>query len=83
MNSRYSPPIFGNAKIQATWIGATTVILEKFENGDEGARLREHLQFMTGRPVAALMATEIGGGNGVLPITWAGTGASRSWRCDS
>ena len=52
-------------------IGATTVILEKFENGDEGARLREHLQFMTGRRVAALMAIEIGGGNGVLPITWA------------
>src|SRR5215813_6061802 len=52
-------------------IGATTVILEKFENGNEGARLREHLQFMTGRPVAALMAIEIGGGNGVLPITWA------------
>src|SRR2546421_3994883 len=52
-------------------IGATTVVLEKFENGDEGARLRDHLQFMTGRPVAALMSTEIGGGNGLLPITWA------------
>src|SRR5438094_833148 len=52
-------------------IGATTVILEKFENGDEGARLREHLQFVTGRPVAALMAIEIGGGNALLPITWA------------
>jgi DUF917 family protein len=52
-------------------IGATTVILEKFENGDEGTRLREHLQFMTGRRVAALMAIEIGGGNGLLPITWA------------
>jgi len=52
-------------------IGATTVILEKFENGDEGARLREHLQFMTGRRVAAVMAIEIGGGNGLLPITWA------------
>jgi len=52
-------------------IGATTVILEKFENGDEGVRLRDHLQRMTGRPVAALMAIEIGGGNGVLPITWA------------
>ncbi len=52
-------------------IGATTVILEKFENGDEGERLLEHLQFMTGRRVAALMAIEIGGGNGLLPITWA------------
>ena len=52
-------------------IGATTVILEKFENGDEGARLLEHLEFMTGRRVAALMPIEIGGGNGLLPITWA------------
>ena len=32
-------------------IGATTVILEKFENGDEGARLREQLEFVTGRQV--------------------------------
>jgi DUF917 family protein len=52
-------------------IGAPTVTIEKFENGDEGARLREHLQFMTGRRVAALMAAEIGAGNGVLPIAWA------------
>ena len=52
-------------------IGAPTVTIEKFENGDEGARLREHLQFMTGRRVAALMAAEIGAGNGVLPVTWA------------
>src|SRR6266487_2786437 len=40
-------------------IGAPTVTGEKFENGDEGARLREHLEFMTGRRVAALMAAEI------------------------
>ncbi len=52
-------------------IGAPTVTIEKFENGDEGARLREHLEFMTGRRVAALMAAEIGAGNGVLPVTWA------------
>src|ERR1700752_5006554 len=52
-------------------VGATTVILEKFENGDEGERLLEYLQFMTGRQVAALMAIEIGGGNALLPITWA------------
>jgi uncharacterized protein len=52
-------------------IGATTVILEKFENGDEGARLLDYLQFMTGRQVTALMAIEIGGGNALLPITWA------------
>jgi uncharacterized protein len=52
-------------------IGAPTVSIEKFENGDEGERLREQLQFLTGRRVAALMAGEIGGGNGVLPIAWA------------
>src|ERR1700758_3574729 len=52
-------------------IDATTVILEKFENGDEGARLTEELQFVTGRQVAALMPIEIGGGNALLPITWA------------
>ena len=52
-------------------IGAPTVTIEKFENGDEGGRLRDHLEFMTGRRVAALMAAEIGAGNGVLPVTWA------------
>ena len=52
-------------------IGATMVSIEKIENGDEGERLRDHLQYLTGRPVAALMAGEIGGGNGVLPATWA------------
>ncbi len=52
-------------------IGAPTVSIEKFENGDEGERLREQLQFLTGRRVSALMAGEIGGGNGVLPVAWA------------
>src|SRR5262245_24213908 len=52
-------------------VGATTVVSEKFENGDEGARLRDHLEDLTGRRVAALMPTEIGGGNGLLPITFA------------
>jgi uncharacterized protein len=52
-------------------IGAPTVSIEKIENGDEGDRLRAHLEFLAGRSVAALMAGEIGGGNGMLPITWA------------
>jgi DUF917 family protein len=52
-------------------IGAPTVAMEKFENGDEGERLREQLEYLTGRRVAALMASEIGGGNGVLPVAWA------------
>jgi DUF917 family protein len=52
-------------------IGAPTVSMEKFENGNEGQRLKEELEYLTGRQVAALMAGEIGGGNGVLPIAWA------------
>jgi len=52
-------------------IGAPTVSIEKIENGDEGARLRDHLEYMTGRRVAALMSAEIGGANGLLPISWA------------
>ena len=52
-------------------IGAPTVSVEKIENGDEGGRLREHLEFLTGRRVVALMAAEIGGSNGLLPICWA------------
>jgi uncharacterized protein len=52
-------------------IGAPTVSIEKIENGDEGSRLRDHLEFVTGRKVAALMAAEIGGANGLLPVAWA------------
>jgi DUF917 family protein len=52
-------------------IGAPTVTIEKIENGNEGNRLREHLEYVTGRRVAALMAAEIGGANGLLPIAWA------------
>ena len=52
-------------------IGAPTVSIEKLVNGDEGERLRQELEYLTGRRVAALMAGEIGGGNGVLPIAWA------------
>jgi DUF917 family protein len=52
-------------------IGAPTVSIEKIENGDEGDRLREHLEMLTGRRVSALMAAEIGGSNGLLPVAWA------------
>ena len=52
-------------------IGAPTVSIEKIENGDEGSRLREHLEFVTGGRVAALMPAEIGGSNGLLPVAWA------------
>ena len=52
-------------------IGAPLVALEKIEAGDEGERLRDLMQRHTGRTVAALMAGEIGGGNGLVPVTWA------------
>jgi uncharacterized protein len=52
-------------------IGAPVVNIEKFGNGAEGARLRENMERVWGRPVAALMAAEIGGSNGMLPIAWA------------
>jgi hypothetical protein len=52
-------------------IGAPTVHIEKIENGSEGGRLRDRLEEITGRKVAALMAAEIGGANGLQPISWA------------
>jgi DUF917 family protein len=52
-------------------IGAPTVSIEKILNGDEGGRLRRHLEFMTGNKVAALMPAEIGGSNGLVPLCWA------------
>ncbi len=53
-------------------VGAPTVHIEKIENGGEGAVLRDYLERLTGRTVAALMPAEIGGSNGLLPLTWAG-----------
>jgi len=52
-------------------VGAPLVGLEKIESGDEGERLKAHLERQTGRKVAAIMVSEIGGGNGLLPVTWA------------
>jgi uncharacterized protein len=52
-------------------VGAPLVGLEKIEAGDEGERLRSLLERHTGQVVTALMSSEIGGGNGLLPVTWA------------
>jgi len=52
-------------------VGAPTVSIEKFSNGDEAGRLRERVEEVLGRPVVALMASEIGGSNGLVPIAWA------------
>lgn len=52
-------------------IGAPAVGLEKIGSTTEIGALRRTVEQATGRPVAALMASEIGGGNGVVPVAWA------------
>jgi DUF917 family protein len=52
-------------------IGAPTVSIEKIENGREGARLRDEVERLRGQPVVALMAGEVGGSNGLIPVVWA------------
>jgi DUF917 family protein len=52
-------------------IGAPTVGLEKLPSGNESRLLRDRIEADLGAPVAAVMASEIGGENGVLPVGWA------------
>ncbi|MHB8468825.1 MAG: DUF917 domain-containing protein [Gaiellaceae bacterium] len=52
-------------------IGAPTVSIEKIGNGAEGRHLRDRVEQLCGKPVVALMAAEIGGSNGMVPIAWA------------
>ena len=52
-------------------IGAPMIMIEKLWNGDEGFRLRDAIERLTGAEVAAVMSAEIGGLNGVLPVFWA------------
>lgn len=51
--------------------GAPTVGIEKLGSGLEGRRLAEAVQERFGRPIAAVMTGEIGGGNGVWPVALA------------
>jgi DUF917 family protein len=60
-------------------IGAPTVAIEKIGNGNEGVVLRDHLEQITGGKVAALMAAEIGGSNGLLPAAGPAGAGCRSW----
>ena len=53
------------------FLGAPTVTIEKLSSGDEGLYLREEIERLWGKPVAALMCAEIGGSNGMVPLTWA------------
>jgi DUF917 family protein len=52
-------------------IGAPVVGIEKLGTGEEGGWLRDGLERVRGQKVAALMAGEIGGANGMQPINWA------------
>ncbi|HEX7300815.1 MAG TPA: DUF917 domain-containing protein [Solirubrobacteraceae bacterium] len=52
-------------------IGAPSVASERIWNGDEGRILRNEVERLRGRGVAALMPYEIAGANGILPVTWA------------
>lgn len=52
-------------------VGAPTVSLEKPGSGREGELLRARIEALTGKRVRALMASEIGGANGLQPIVWA------------
>jgi DUF917 family protein len=51
----------------AGW-GAPTVGIEKLGSGREGVALAAAVERWFGTPVAAIMAGEIGGGNGVVPV---------------
>jgi len=52
-------------------IGSPLVSFEKLEGGDEGLRLRDEVERTFGTRVVALMASEIGGSNGLMPVVWA------------
>lgn len=54
----------------AGW-GAPTVAIEKLGSGHEAEALRAAAERWHGAGVGALMAGEIGGGNGVTPLAWA------------
>ena len=51
-------------------IGAPLVSMEKLDRGDEILRLLPVVERHHGKPVAAIMAAEIGGSNGLVPVVW-------------
>lgn len=52
-------------------IGAPMVATERVWSGEEALILREQAETLCQAPVVALMSYEIGGSNGLLPVTWA------------
>jgi hypothetical protein len=52
-------------------VGAPTIASERIWSGDEGAVLARMFGNLHDAPVTALMCFQIGGANGLLPVTWA------------
>jgi DUF917 family protein len=52
-------------------IGAPTVSAEMIANSEDVLRLRDEVERLMGRPIDAVMSSEIGGANGVHPVAWA------------
>ena len=52
-------------------IGAPTVSQEMLDSEDGVIRLAEEVHRVMGRPIGAVMSSEIGGANGIQPVTWA------------
>lgn len=52
-------------------VGAPVVSYEMLRNGSEGAKVRAAVEKEFGRPVKAVLASEIGGANGVDTLMWA------------
>ncbi|MFF0775005.1 DUF917 domain-containing protein [Nonomuraea wenchangensis] len=52
-------------------IGAPTVSHEMIHSEDEPRRVAEEVERIFGRPPSAVMSSEIGGSNGVIPVAWA------------
>lgn len=52
-------------------IGTPVVTTERIWSGEEAFILREQVETLCKAPVVAAMCYEIGGANGLLPVTWA------------
>ena len=68
--------------LPAAMVGAPTVMTEKFASGDEGDRLKDTIEQQLGRRVVAYSSGELGGINGVLPVTWAARSGLPIVDCD-
>jgi DUF917 family protein len=52
-------------------VGAPTVSHEMIGSFEEAWRLRDEVERLAGRPISAVMSSEIGGSNGLAPVAWA------------